>query len=59
MLDDLIRDMKERGLMSIAPIRFIQHDGKAQPAFDMLAIMADTNPIDKKKLQGRLNQCQN
>ncbi len=42
-LSELIRDMKEKGLMSVAPIRF---QGKAKPTFEMLTIMADTRPIE-------------
>lgn len=41
MIDKLIKDMKEKGLMSVAPIRFI---GRAGPTFDMLVIMATTKP---------------
>ena len=55
-LSRLIKDTQEKGLMSIAPIRFVS---RANPAFDMLAIMADTNPMDTKKMEGRLSQCQN
>ncbi len=40
-LTELINDMKEKGLMSVAPIKF---KGKAKPMFEMLAIMAGTEP---------------
>ena len=40
-LSELIQEMKSKGLMSVAPIRFI---GKAKPTFEMLTIMADTLP---------------
>ncbi len=40
-LSDLILQMKEKGLMSVAPIKFV---GQAKPTFEMLAIMANTEP---------------
>ena len=40
-LTELIRDMKEKGLVSVAPIKFT---GQAKPTFEMLAIMSDTDP---------------
>ncbi len=45
-LNDLIKDAQEKGLMSIAPLKF---RGKAKPVFEMLAIMADTEPIEADK----------
>jgi len=40
-LTELIKDIKERGFISVAPLRF---EGKAKPVFEMLAIMANTEP---------------
>ncbi len=40
-LTQLIQQMKAQGLMSVAPITFV---GKAQPTFELLAIITDTEP---------------
>ena len=40
-LTQLIKNMKNKGIMSVAPIKII---GRAKPTLEMLAIMADTEP---------------
>lgn len=40
-LTELIKDMKEKGLVSIGCLKF---KGQAKPVFEMLAIMNDTEP---------------
>ena len=42
MLDKLIQDMKEKGLISVAPLNL---RGKAKPVLDFWAILADTAPF--------------
>lgn len=55
-LSQLIKQMQEKGLVSVGNLRFV---GKADPTFNMLKIMADTHELDRKKLQGRIEQCEN
>ena len=42
-LTEFIQDMKDKGLVSIGSLRLL---GKANPVFDMLAIMVDTEPAE-------------
>ena len=42
-LTELIKNIKEKGFFSVAPIRF---EGKAKPVFEMLAIMADSRLVE-------------
>jgi hypothetical protein len=39
MLDKLIKEMTEKGLMAVAPLGF---KGKARPVLDFLGVMVDT-----------------
>ena len=42
-LSELIKNIKENGLMSVAPIRFI---GKAKPTLEFIALINDTEIVE-------------
>jgi len=42
-MDELIKEMQEKGLISIAPLRF---QGKANAVLEFLSIMATTDPME-------------
>ena len=48
-LEELIRDIKEKGLMSVAPLKF---KGRAEPVFNFLALLLDNEPFKLTRLDG-------